>query len=238
MLFDRGCTGELGRLRSYVDETEGKSLVTVPIPCDSPALLEINISIDESLYLDPDGPGYVCMTSGTTGYSKGVVIRRTCLTSHPVDLTSEPLEEQGGAQVNYNESHWLGGAKNVIESIALGKKVIALECPAGARAVLDAFQRHRITYFVFNPALLRGMRDILLGNEQLTKEKKEEYSVYFSGLKFFLCIGGLVDQPTVDFWEAVIGHPLQNRYGASELTGLVTTGLTKINVSDRLRILR
>lgn len=176
------------------------------------------------------------MTSGTTGYSKGVVIRRTCLTSHPVGLTSEPLEEQGGAQVNYNESHWLGGAKNVIESIALGKKVFALECPASAGAVLDVFQHHRITYFVFNPALLRGMRDILLGDEQLTKEMQEKYSAYFSGLKFFLCIGGLVDQPTVDFWEAVIGRPLQNRYGASELTGLVTTGLTKINASDRLRI--
>lgn len=236
VLFDRGCTGELERLRDYVDETEGKSLVTLPIPCDSPALPGIDISIDESLYLDPDGPGYVCMTSGTTGYSKGVVIRRTCLTSHPVGLTTEPLEEQRGAQVNYNESHWLGGAKNVIESIALGKKVFALECPASARDVLDVFQHHRITYFVFNPALLRGMRDILLGNEQLTKEKQDQYSAYFSGLKFFLCIGGLVDQPTVDFWEAVIGRPLQNRYGASELTGLVTTGLSKINVSDRLSI--
>ncbi|KAK7728832.1 hypothetical protein SLS63_006440 [Diaporthe eres] len=148
-----------------------------------------------------------------------------------VGLTSEPLEEQGGAQVNYNESHWLGGAKNVIESIALGKKVFALECPAGASAVLDVFQRERITYFVFNPAILRGMRDILLGNEQLTEEKQEKFSAYFSGLKFFLCIGGLLDQPTVDFWEAVIGHPLQNRYGASELTGLVTTGLSKINGS-------
>lgn len=232
VLFDKGCTQELERLRSYLQTTEGKTLVTVPIPCDSPALPRINVRIDDSLWLDPDGPGYVCMTSGTTGYSKGVVIRRTCLTSHPIDLTSEPLEEQGGAQVNYNESHWLGGAKNVIESIALGKKVFALECPASARAVLDCFQHHRITYFIFNPAILRGMRDILLGDEPFTREKQETFSTYFSGLKFFLCIGGLVDQPTVDFWEAVIGHPLQNRYGASELTGLVTTGLSKINVSD------
>lgn len=176
------------------------------------------------------------MTSGTTGYSKGVVIRRTCLTSHPVHLTSEPLEKQGGAQINYNESHWLGGAKNVIESIALGKMVFALECPASSKDVLKIFQNNRITYFIFNPALLRGMKDILLGDEELTNEKQETFSAHFKGLGFFLCIGGLVEKQTVDFWEAVIGLPLQNRYGASELTGLVTLGLTKINVSDPLSI--
>jgi acyl-coenzyme A synthetase/AMP-(fatty) acid ligase len=176
------------------------------------------------------------MTSGTTGYSKGVVIRRTCLTSHPVLLTSEskPLEEQSGAQINYNESHWLGGAKNVIESITLGKKVFALECPASAKDVLEVFQNNRITYFIFNPALLRGMKDILLGDGELTKEKQETFSAHFNGLKFFLCIGGLLEKPTVDFWEDVIGLPIQCRYGASELTGLVTLGLSKTNVSDDL----
>ncbi len=79
------------------------------------------------------------MTSGTTGYSKGVIVSRTCLTAHPVLVTSFPLEKRGGTQVNYNESHWLGGAKNVIESIALGKKAIALECPASSKDVLHVF---------------------------------------------------------------------------------------------------
>lgn len=235
-MFDRGCTAELEQLRAYADKTEGKSLVVLPVTCNSPSLPASDISIDEALYLDPNGPGFVCMTSGTTGYSKGVVIRRTCLTSHPVCLTSEPLEKQGGAAVNYNESHWLGGAKNVIESIALGKKVFALECPASSKDVLEIFLHNRITYFIFNPALLRGMKQILLGDEEFTKEKQETFSTHFKGLGFFLCIGGLVEQPLVDFWEAVIGHPLQNRYGASELTGLVTLGLTKIYVSNHLNI--
>ncbi|KAL2867571.1 class I adenylate-forming enzyme family protein [Aspergillus lucknowensis] len=246
VLFDRGCTAELETLRAHVENIQSeatvKSLVVLPIVCNSPALPAMNnIKIDESLYLDPNGPGFVCMTSGTTGYSKGVVIRRTCLTSHPVLVTklsgsrlesSEPLEKQGGAQINYNESHWLGGAKNVIESIALGKKVFALECPASAKNVLEVFRNNRITYFIFNPALLRGMKEILLGefggDQELTREKQEAFSVHFKGLAFFLCIGGLVDEPTVEFWETVMGLPLQNRYGASELTGLVTMGLTKI----------
>ncbi|TGJ86282.1 hypothetical protein E0Z10_g2479 [Xylaria hypoxylon] len=227
VLFDRGCTAELERLRAYVEKTEGKSLVTLPVVCNSPSMPAINISIDEALYLDPNGPGFVCMTSGTTGYSKGVVIRRTCLTYHPVHLTSGPLEEEGGTAVNYNESHWLGGAKNTVETIALGKKVFALECPASSKDVLEIFMHNRITYFIFNPALLRGMKDILLGHEELTKEKRETFSVHFKWLSFFFCIGGLVDQPTVDFWEAVIGLPLQNRYGASELADVVTMGLTK-----------
>lgn len=235
-MFDRGCAGEVERLHAYVDKTEGKSLITLPVAFNSPSIPAIDISIDEALYLDPNGPGYVCMTSGTTGYSKGVVIRRTCLTYHPVHLTSGPLEEEGGTAVNYNESHWLGGAKNVIETIALGKKVFALECPASSKDVLEIFLHNRITYFIFNPALLRGIKDILLGHEELTKEKREAFSAHFKWLSFFFCIGGLVDQPTVDFWEAVIGLPLQNRYGASELAGVVTMGLTKTYVSNYLNI--
>lgn len=234
VLFDRGCVTEVEKLHTYIKEADAKSLTVLPIVCSSPPLSATNISIDESLYLNPDGPGFVCMTSGTTGYSKGVVIRRTCLTSHPVNVSSEPLEEQGGAQINYNESHWLGGAKNVIESIALGKRVFALECPAGAKDVLKTFQSNQITYFIFNPALLRGMKDILLDDEEFTKDKQEQFSAHFKHLKFFLCIGGLLEKPTTDFWEAVIGRPLQSRYGASELTGLVTMGLSKTNVSSHL----
>jgi acyl-coenzyme A synthetase/AMP-(fatty) acid ligase len=235
VLFDRGCTAEIEKLRAFANKNGGDPLLVLPIAYNSPPIPAIAISIDESAYLDPNGPGFVCMTSGTTGYSKGVIIRRTCLTSHPVLLMpagSEPLETQGGAQINYNESHWLGGAKNVIESLALGKMVFALECPAGARDVLEVFKNNHITYFIFNPALLRGMKDILTGDEELTKDKQETFSAYFKGLGFFLCIGGLLEQPTVDFWEAVIGLPLQCRYGASELTGLVTLGLSKRNVSD------
>ncbi|KAI0537876.1 adenylate-forming enzyme AfeA [Xylaria digitata] len=227
VLFDRGCAVELERLRAHVDKTEGKPLVTLPVIFDSPPISVTDVSIDEALYLDPNGPGFVCMTSGTTGYSKGVVIKRTTLTYHPVHLTSGILEEQGGTAINYNESHWLGGMKNTVETIALGKKVFALECPASSKDVLEIFMHNQITYFIFNPALLRGMKDILLGHEELTEEKREKFSVHFNWLDFFFCIGGLVDQPTVNFWEAVVGLPLQNRYGASELADVVTMGLTK-----------
>ncbi|KAI8945865.1 adenylate-forming enzyme AfeA [Xylaria longipes] len=225
VLFDQRCTDELEQLLDYVDK--GKSLLRLPITFNSGAIAVSDVSIDEGLYLDPEGPGFVCMTSGTTGYSKGVVIRRTCLTYHPINLTSGPLEEEGGIAVNYNESHWLGGAKNTVETVALGKMVFALECPASSQDVLDIFLKNQVTYFIFNPALLHGMKDILLGHEKLTEEKRVSFSTHFKSLSFFFCIGGLVDQPTVDFWEAVIGLPLQNRYGASELAGVVTTGLTK-----------
>lgn len=225
ILFDRGRVDDTERIRAYLDKTEGISLTVLPIICSSPPLpAGIDITINETQRLDPDGPGFVCFTSGTTGHSKGVVIRRLC-------LTSSPLCKLGDAVISYNESQWLGGTKSVIDGVLTGKKVFALAYPASIEDVLEVFQNHRITYFAFNVALLRGMKWILLGDMPLTPEDRERFAFYFSGLSEFLCLGGLFEKPVIDFWEQVIGRPLQNRYGATELAGLPTLGISKIYVS-------
>ncbi|KAI0123700.1 adenylate-forming enzyme AfeA [Xylariales sp. AK1849] len=224
ILVDKGRIENVEQICDYVIKTEGNSLAMLPISCNSPPLSTLDIVIDNTLYLDPNGPGAVVFTSGTTGYSKGVVIRRLC-------LAQSPLEKLGSAVINYNESHWLGGTKILIDALVTGKMVFAPEAPASASDVLEHFKNHRITHFVFNPALLRGMKRLLLGNNELTEETRERFSVYFGSLSYFLCIGGLVEQPTVDFWTEVIGYPFQNRYGTTELAGLTTLGLSKLKGS-------
>ena len=227
ILVDEGRIEHVERIRVHVNETEGKSLSVLSISCRSPPLSNVNnVTIDNAQQLDPDGPGFVVYTSGTTGYSKGVVLRRLC-------LAQSTLDKPGSAVVNYNESHWLGGTKNVIDGLLTGKMVIALEGPASAGDVLEQFKTHRINNFVFNPALLRGMKQLLVGDRELTPEDQERFSDYFGDLPYFLCIGGLVEKPTMEFWEKVLGLPLQNRYGTTELGGLPTLGLTKLEVRGR-----
>lgn len=199
-------------------------MAVVPISFSQSGMSPDSVEIAKETVLDPDGPGFVVFTSGTTGYSKGVVLRRYC-------FAAAPLEKGDSAVVNYNASHWLGGTKNIIDGLLTCKTVFALNTPGSSADVLDKFKSHHITHFVFNPALLRGIKQLLLGEGgELTPEKKAEASRYFGGITYFLSIGGLVDKDTVDFWTEVLGCPFQNRYGSTELGGLPTLGISNLKV--------
>ncbi|KAM3458915.1 hypothetical protein MY3296_000062 [Beauveria thailandica] len=225
ILADQGSVADVEGIIHHVQSTRGKSLSIVPVSIDQPGISLDSISINQGMDLDPDGPGFVVFTSGTTGYSKGVVLRRYC-------FSAGPLEQGESAVVNYNASHWLGGTKNIIDGLLTCKTVFALNTPASSADVFDKFKNHHITHFVFNPALLRGIRQLLLAeNGDFTPEKKKEFAKYFGGITYFLSIGGLVDQDTVDFWTEVLGCPFQNRYGSTELGGLPTLGISDIKGS-------
>lgn len=224
-LADQGSMAKARSTMQYIHETTGQLLMVMPISFSQPGISPESITIAEKAELDPNGPGFVVFTSGTTGYSKGVVLRRYC-------LAAAPFEQGDSAVVNYNASHWLGGTKNIIDGLLTCKTVFALETPASSMDVLDKFKNNHITHFVFNPALLRGMKQLLLDESgNFPEEKKKEALQYFSGISYFLSIGGLVDQDTVEFWTELLGCPFQNRYGSTELGGLPTLGISKRKVS-------
>ncbi|KAJ6781023.1 hypothetical protein PWT90_04925 [Aphanocladium album] len=225
LIVDQGSIADAMRMIEYVRQTGGNSLEIVPISFGQPGILPESINIANGTELGPNGPGFVVFTSGTTGYSKGVVLRRYC-------FAAAPFEQGDSAVVNYNASHWLGGTKNIIDGLLTCKTVHALETPASSGDVLDKFKTYHITHFVFNPALLRGIKQLLLeGTNIITPEIKKRASQYFGGVKYFLSIGGLVDQETVDFWTEVLGCHFQNRYGSTELGGLPTLGISTIKGS-------
>ncbi|OAA69278.1 AMP-dependent synthetase/ligase [Akanthomyces lecanii RCEF 1005] len=225
ILADQGSVADVENTIDHVRQSSGRSLSVLPISFNQSGVLPDNVEIAKNTELDSNGPGFVVFTSGTTGYSKGVVLRRYC-------FAAGPLEKGDSAVVNYNASHWLGGTKNIIDGLLTCKTVFAINTPASSADVLDKFKNYHITHFVFNPALLRGIKQLLLGESgELTKEKKEEARKYFGGITYFLSIGGLVDQDTVDFWTQVLGCPFQNRYGSTELGGLPTLGISNLKGS-------
>ncbi|ATY62010.1 AMP-dependent synthetase ligase [Cordyceps militaris] len=225
ILADQGSVADAENTVRYIRDKHVASLDIVPISWQHPGVAPDSISIVEGTELDPDGPGFVVFTSGTTGYSKGVVLRRYC-------FAAAPLEQGDGAVVNYNASHWLGGTKHIIDGLLTGKTVFALATPASSADVLAKFKEHLVTHFVFNPALLRGMKKLLLEEVgELTPETRNKIAHYFRGMTYFLSIGGLVDHDTVQFWTDVLGYPFQNRYGSTELGGLPTLGISDIKGS-------
>ncbi|OAQ99178.1 hypothetical protein LLEC1_01747 [Akanthomyces lecanii] len=225
LLVDQGSVADVENTIDHVRQSSGRSLSVVAISFSHSGVSPQSIEIAKNTELDPNGPGFVVFTSGTTGYSKGVVLRRYC-------FAAGPLEKGASAVVNYNASHWLGGTKNIIDGLLTCKTVFAINTPASSADVLDKFKNYHITHFVFNPALLRGIKQLLLGEGgEFTKEKKAEAMKYFGGITYFLSIGGLVDQDTVEFWTEVLGCPFQNRYGSTELGGLPTLGISKLKGS-------
>lgn len=226
ILADQGSVRDVEKTINHVRQGSGQSPSMLPISFTQSGVSPDSFGIAENTELDPNGPGFVVFTSGTTGYSKGVVLRRYC-------FVAGPREKGESALVNYNASHWLGGTKNIIDGLLTCKTVFAIKTPASSADVLDKFKNYHITHFVFNPALLRGIKQLLLGDGgELTKEKKEEITKYFGGITYFLSIGGLVDKDTVDFWTDVLGCLFQNRYGSTELGGLPTLGISNLKVRD------
>ncbi|OBT53698.1 hypothetical protein VE04_06328 [Pseudogymnoascus sp. 24MN13] len=214
---------------AYIQEQGNfDTLTLLPISCNAEPLRNVDIGIDDNLQLDPDGPGLLLFTSGTTGFPKGAVIPRRCF-ADPQDV------EPGAAAISYNPAHWIGGARSLIGPVLTSKKLYIVAQKAGrarAEAVLEAFRNHRITHAIFTPALLRHMKDILIDQSgNLSDDKKNRCSSYFKGLSAIRCSAGVVEFSTKEFWTDLTGLPFENFYSVTELGGGVTRGISAIKGS-------
>ena len=198
----------------------------IPITSDTKPQETVHIGIDDTLQINPDDPGVVLFSSGTTGQPKGVILPRRC-------FVHSQLAEPGSATINYRAAHWIGGAITLLDPVLTGKKLYALGEKATAETLLEAFQNHRITHATFAPTLLQQMKELLTGQSgELSNENRRKWSGYFKCLSTLRCTAGMVDQSTLQFWTDLTGLQFENLYGATELGGVVTKATSNIGVSD------
>ncbi|KAJ6785768.1 hypothetical protein PWT90_06613 [Aphanocladium album] len=201
-----------------------KKISAVSISTDAEPIGYDSISIDETLLMKPDGPGLVLFTSGTTGRPKGVVLPRLC-------FTQESPGERGGTTFSCRPGNWFGGAKALVESVLAGQSLVILGEKKGrarAEATLDVFRDHKITNAVFTPELLRQLKVALLErtNNGLANELSP-WAARFSNLSFLRCATGAAEPAMIQFWTGLSGCPIENNYGATELGGGVTIGISR-----------
>lgn len=227
MLVGQDCMERAEKIRAYVNEHEDSgSLALLPVLCTGEPIEIIDVGIDDTLQMAPEGPGMIMFTSGTTGLPKGAVLPRRCFAS-----TSVQVDEPNSTAINYRPCHWLGGAESLIEPMLTGMKLYAIGEKADAEAVLETFKKHRITCASFSPTLLRQIKDLLTDeNAQVPKEEQQECSSYFRGLSIIRCIAGMPELSTIKFWTGMTGLPFENVYGTTELGGAVTRAISKIKV--------
>lgn len=186
--------------------------MAIPISCNAEPVNAINITIDETLNMDIQGPGLVIFTSGTTGPPKGAVLPRICMVFQP----DAPPNCQ---TVCFRPPHWLGGAISLVEPMITGKKLHILKERAGVGRIWQVLRSHHITGTGFTPGILREMKEWL---EAQSEDEQEEYIKAFKNISEIHCAGAMVSPSVLKFWKNRTGLPFNNIYGSTEVGGLAT----------------
>ncbi|EFE37943.1 adenylate-forming enzyme AfeA [Trichophyton verrucosum HKI 0517] len=219
-------------IHTYIKQTKSEALTVVALSCDAKTLDEAEraIEIDHSCVMTPGGPGMIIFTSGTTGRPKGALLPRCA-------LLRTGIREPGSTALVYRPNHWIGGARDIIQSLLSGMKIHSLKTKvqdARAEDVLRAFRTTLITHVVFMPDVLRRMMFLLTGDRDLStipQEEKDLWQSYFRGLSMIRCSGGSLERSVRDFWMNLTGLPFDNFYSSTELGGLAIGGPSQIYVS-------
>ncbi|KAF7556725.1 hypothetical protein G7Z17_g1218 [Cylindrodendrum hubeiense] len=101
-LIDKG-----NQISKHIQQDGHGAISVLPISSDAPSLAALEVDIDESLQVNPQSPGLVICTSGTTGPPKGAVLPK-CWLNIPSRL------EPDGASISHRPPHWIGGATKKI----------------------------------------------------------------------------------------------------------------------------
>lgn len=209
---------------------QGGNCFALPISLDSNSVRAHDIEIDDTIRLEPNGPGLVLFTSGTTGRSKGAILPRAC-------YTRTKLSQPGKAALNYYPAHWVGGARTLIISVLTGKIVYSLGESGSAKTVLETLKNYRITLMNFTPRLLGQLKQALIDDTgTVPEEKREEYAGWFKGLDEIRCSGGVIDPSSMSFWVDLTGLPFRIIYTGTEMGGptIVTREHPQAIVSSHL----
>lgn len=196
-------------------QKNGYNVVAVEVSSDSPRLEDNSVTINDSVQMDVEGPGFVLFTSGTTGPPKGVVLPRRCFA---YSYTAEPAS----AALCDRPPHWLGGALTLLESVLTGRRLYIISNHSEASALWDAFKNYNIDWMLLTPGILRRMKQDY--EHRILTLPKEEQSRYVSGvrnLKHIWVGGGMPSMLMIQFWENLIGKPIPIAYGATEMGNII-----------------
>jgi malonyl-CoA/methylmalonyl-CoA synthetase len=209
-------------LEREIRKTHDKKFSCIPIQSsfgdNAIPLAEILISSDD--YLDPNTPGLVIFTSGTTGPPKGAVLRKAAITDGVVAQARVlRLSDQDTLLHCLPVHHATGIWINFFLFLQAGA---CIEFKSGAfdpKWTWDRFRQGGLTYFSGVPTVY--MRMMRYFEEYLTKlpsKDVESYKLGLMGLKACLCGTSALPKPINDWWTGMLGgRRIIQRYGASEI---------------------
>lgn len=211
-------------LEREIRKTHNKGFTCIPIQASFSGH-EIPVSdmlISSNHYLDPNAPGLVIFTSGTTGPPKGAILRKAAITDGPVaQARILRLTDQDTLLHCLPVHHATGIWINFFLFLQAGA---CIEFKSGAfdpKWTWDRFRQGTLTYFSGVPTVY--MRMMRYYEEHLTQLPSRELEAYKSGLlhlKACMCGTSALPKPISDWWTEKLGKRIIQRYGSTE-TGVV-----------------
>ena len=207
--------------------SQGDEIVVIPIsflnPCP-PNLLHLCITIDPRNKIDPNRPGLLVMTSGTTGPSKGVIHARKFFTHALRYLTSNDVF------LHHRPAAWMGGLVPLITGMCRGVQLELVK--PDASIIWERLRIGRVTVLRSVPPvwglLMNYYKETI---SKMAPQKIEEYMSGLRNLRVVIASSGYLQHHVRKFWAEEMNLPMSITYAGTEMGGPVTSR-SSFNLSD------
>jgi malonyl-CoA/methylmalonyl-CoA synthetase len=203
--------------------TTDADFVCVPIQTlnDEAPVPLASIKISSNRFLDPNGPGVVIFTSGTTGPPKGAVLSRAAMIDGSLCFAAQIGLQETDTLLHLLPVHHATGIWVSFFPFILSGACI--EFRSGSFSPEWTWGRWRqggLTHFTGVPTIyMRMMRYYLEHAPKLASaQEAESYKDAAAAFKVCICGTSALPKPIADFWTTLMnGRRIVQRYGSTEL---------------------
>ncbi|KIX05787.1 uncharacterized protein Z518_03759 [Rhinocladiella mackenziei CBS 650.93] len=205
-----------------IRSTSNPDFISVPIRSienETPAPLD-SIKISSNRYHDPNAPGVVIFTSGTTGPPKGAVLRRAAMGDGSLCFAQYIGLQETDVLLHLLPVHHATGIW--VSFFPFIQSGACIEFKSGSFDPEWTWNRWRkggLTHFTGVPTIyMRMMRYYQEHATNLPPHEAETYKAAAAAFKVCLCGTSALPKPINNFWTNLMnGRRIVQRYGSTEL---------------------
>ncbi|KAH0846872.1 putative AMP-binding enzyme [Fonsecaea pedrosoi] len=179
----------------------------------------------ENRFRDPNAPGLVIFTSGTTGPPKAAVIRVGSLDQGTITLADQLKVTRSDSMLHVLPVHHATGIWiSLLPFLLRGACVHFKSGTFDSQWTWDYFKQRKVTHFSGVPTIyMRMMHHYQACLAKLPGGERDQYTASTAQMKACLCGTSALPRPVEEFWMSMLGGKrIVQRYGSTE-AGMVLT---------------
>ncbi|OQU94401.1 hypothetical protein CLAIMM_00760 [Cladophialophora immunda] len=173
----------------------------------------------ENRFRDPNAPGLVIFTSGTTGPPKAAVIRAGSLDQGTITLADQLKVTRSDSMLHVLPVHHATGVWiSLLPFLLRGACVHFKSGTFDSQWTWDYFKQRKVTHFSGVPTIyMRMMHHYQASLAKLPRVERDQYTASTAQMKACLCGTSALPRPVDEFWMSMLGGKrIVQRYGSTE----------------------